>query len=374
MTDDVKAAQPSGAEKTTTTGALPSNPPEDHRPLDDEHEKLMENEHVQNIVESLTSGPDPEPEEIPVKEPEAKVDNPPTEKEPEKSTDKPESKEKVAPPPAKEASKSDLDTSYPDEKELKSYTGNSQRRIRQLVAARKSVEEKAAKHEEEVSHLKDRAKYRDDMEARIAEHKIDPKAWDQWTSLGFLVQQKPSEAAKVLAAMAKNLGVDPGTLTEQAKTDTTELDEDLAGMVASFDMTDTAAEKIQASRRRSPAATRTEDPPVKPAPSLSVDPIAVGNAGITKVDAEYRKKYPDQWDSLVDDVMTEMAQYKGSPPHLWEKLARDCAEKVVKRKVSGAIPPDPSLRPRGGRRAQDEDLTSREGMAEAIASGKYFSS
>jgi hypothetical protein len=151
------------------------------------------------------------------------------------------------------------------------------------------------------------------------------------------------------------------------------LDDDLAEMVASFDMTEPAAAKIQASRKASrPAPTQTPES-VRPGPSLAVDPVERGNAAIQAVDAEYRSKYPDQWDKLVDDVMAEMVQYQGSPPHLWGKLARDCAERVVKRKVSVAIPPDPSLRPSGVRRARDEDPNSREGMAEAIASGKYFS-
>lgn len=383
MTEDVKAAQPSGAEKTTNTRASQSTPPEDHRPLDREQQKLMEDEHVQAAVERLTSGPDPVEEETPEPEPDP-IDNTPTDTEtetkPDTSTDKPVATKAPEDPPAKADPKpTEVDTSYPDEKELKGYTGNSQRRIRQLVAARKSVEEKAAKHEEEVSRLKDRAKYRDDMEARLTEHKIDPKAWDQWTSLGLLVQQEPGKAAQILAAMAKNLGLDPSELADPKKADDAKLDADLAEMVASFDMTEPAAAKIQASRRKSPAPAqrftpeRAEAQELRPAPSLSVDPVAVGNQAILAVDTEYRKKYPDQWDKMVDDVMTEMAQYKGSPPHLWGKLARDCAERVVKRKVSAAVPPDPSMRSTGNRRARDEDQNTREGFAEAIASGKFFS-
>ena len=99
-----------------------------------------------------------------------------------------------------------------------------------------------------------------------------------------------------------------------------------------------------------------------------------GNKAISQVDAEFRAKYPDQWDTLVADVMAEMTQYKGSPPALWGKLARDCAERVVQRKVRAAIPPDPSLRATAGvRRVRSEDTTSREGLAEAMASGKFFS-
>lgn len=386
MTDDVKqAAHPSGAEKTTNTGASESNSPEDHRPLDREHEELLKNEHVAAIVENLTSGAELEPEVETPEEPEAAPD-----KTPEQSSTPPAKAEAVAPDTTKPENKTvkepkapaapALDMSYPDDAELGRYTGHSQKRIRQLVAARKNVDERFAKVDAENKTLREKAKYRDDVESKLTEHKIDPKAWDQWVDLGLLVQREPSRAGQILAAMAKNLGVEiPVADTKPRQPPAPEavkFDDDIAAMVASFDMTEPAARKLQASRTKAPVQTRTPDAAPAPegtrSPSLVADPLEQGQRALTAVDEEFRAKIPE-WESLVPDVMSEMAQYKGSPPHLWGKLARDCAERVVKRKVNMAVPPDPSLRPGGVRRGKVEEATSREGFADAVASGRFFS-
>ena len=129
MTDDVKqAAHPSGAEKTTSTGASESTSPEDHRPLDREHEELLKNEHVAAIVENLTSGTGSEPEVETPPEPVAvpdKTPEPPTTHAKSAAAvpdpAKPEVKEVKEPKaPAAPA----LDLSYPDDAEMGKYTGN----------------------------------------------------------------------------------------------------------------------------------------------------------------------------------------------------------------------------------------------------------
>jgi len=225
--------------------------------------------------------------------------------------------------------------------------------------------------------LREKAKYRDDVESKLTEHKIDAKAWDQWVDLGLLVQREPGKAGQILAAMAKNLGIEVSAPSTPAEKPPVSFDPDIAELVASFEMTQAAATKLQEKRSATrPEPTTRQDPPTSaPAsrsPSLVVDPVEQGNQALAAVDAEFRAKIPE-WDTLVDDVMSEMAQYKGSPPHLWGKLARDCAERVVKRKVNAAIPPDPALRPGGVRRAKTAEENSREGFAEAVASGRFFS-
>jgi hypothetical protein len=370
MTDDVKqAAHPSGAEKSTNTGASESNSPEDHRPLDREHEDLLKNEHVAAIVENLTSGPEPEPEVETPPEPEPKAADKTPEPPAPTSHDSSKPEVKQVKEPAAPAA---TDLSYPDDAELKTYTGHSQKRIRQLIAARKSVDDRFAKADAEIKTLREKAKYREDVESKLTEHKIDTKAWDQWVDLGLLVQREPDKAGQILAAMAKNLGVAIPDGATKTPDESVQLDPDLAELVKAYEMTEAAAKKVQA--KRTPPR-RPDAPPAAPAsrgPALTVDPVDLGQQAIAAVDAEFRAKVPE-WESLVDDVMKELAQYKGSPPHLWGTLARDCADRVVKRKVNAAIPPDPTLRPGGVRRGRVEDATTREGFADAIATGRFFS-
>ena len=281
--------------------------------------------------------------------------------------------------------KSDED---PDEDERQSYSRDANKRIRQLIEKRKAAEAAAAEKDAEIEQLRVKASYRDDLEKSLADHKVDTKAWDEWTQLGLLMQRDPARAAVYLGKMAQTLGYqDPdGPITK--------VDKDLEDLVAAQEMTKEAAEKIQrtriASRMQAPpvprqpteaAPTATSDPRSPSLPRLTRDEADVGRAAIKAVDAEFRKKYPDQWDKIVGEVQAEMALYKGSHPSSWGKIARESAEKIVAKRVAKAPKssdrPDPSLRATGGSsRAVTRNNTgpakSKSELAERMAKGTLF--
>lgn len=274
------------------------------------------------------------------------------------------------------------DDQDPDEQETAGYTRDANKRIRQLVERRKAAEAETAKLREQIGELQDKASYRDVLEKTLTEHKLDTKTWDEWTSLGLLMQSNPQRAAVTLAQMAKALGYrDPeGPIAK--------FDDDLEAMVKDQEMTKEAAEKLQRQRlvqqpisvprNTQQQPTQTTDPRSPSLPRLTRDDIAVGQKAIGVVDAEFLKKYPDQWPKLVGEVQTMMAEYKGSPPALWGKIARDCAEKVIRKRLAKAPAtsrPDPTLRASGGSssrtvtRNNTGPAKSKSELADRIAAG-----
>lgn len=268
-----------------------------------------------------------------------------------------------------------------DESDDSQYGNGANKRIRQLVARNKASEAKVAELEAQVAELSDKASYRDTLEKTLTDHKVDTKTWDEWTKLGLLMQSDPARAARTLGTMAKALGYqDPdGPIAK--------LDADLEQLVTDQEVTKEAAEKLQRQRlKTAPIAAPRQTAPTSVAPTgdqspslprLTRDDQAVGAKAIAAVDAEFRKKYPDQWTKLAPEVQAEMAKYKGTPPSLWGQIARDCAEKVVAKRMAKAPTPsrpDPSLRATGGSartvtRKNAGPATSKSELADRIAAG-----
>jgi hypothetical protein len=375
MPDDVIPPASSTEDQRTEAASQADN----EQPLDPAHQEMADSPILKDLIEKLapTDGApsddnqppvDDDDEKPPADEPPADdpaddkttddappAEGPPAEKPP--ADDKPAEKPKPA-----------VDDSYPTDKEIAGYSSNSQQRIRQLVAARKRVEAENAKLLKELDEIKPAASYRKDLDETLTKHKIAPKAWDEWSSLGVLIQTDPAKAGPVLLALADSLGFKPATGTPPAKGEKVTLDPDLAKLVADNEMTEEAAQAIQRKLARPPAApTNTESAPL--APRLAVDPVKKGAADIAAVNAEYEKRYPDQWKSWAPEVMAEMAKYAGSAPHLWKQIATDCAEKVIAKKASKRAPViDPVARSSGGRSsiATGGPPKNREEMAERI--------
>lgn len=270
------------------------------------------------------------------------------------------------------------DDNEPDDQ----YGNGANKRIRQLVDKRKALEAEIATRDARISELEEKASYRDTLEKTLTEHKVDTKTWDEWTQLGLLMQKNPRRAAQILGTMAKELGFIGDNDPVEVK------DADLVEMVKSQDMTEDAAKKIQRQRLITAPApmpmreTRTETTPadqnrLPSLPRLTRDESAVGTRAIQAVDAEFRKKYPDQWGKIVTEVQTEMAKWKGAAPSLWGKIARDCAEKVVAKRLAKApvsSRPDPSMRATGGSsrtvtRNNAGPAKSKNELADRIAAG-----
>lgn len=286
-----------------------------------------------------------------------------------------------------DAKKVDEEAGDPDDQEMRGYSRDANKRIRQLVQARKTVEAKLAEKDAEIEQLREKASYRDTLEETLKTHQVDSKTWDEWADLGLLMQRDPRKAAVILGTMAKSLGFrDPDGAIDK-------LDDDLAKMVADQEMTKEAAEKMQRHRLKlNPVILPTGDPaptqrqaPVNPQqnqprslPRLTRDDTEVGKRAIAAVDAEFRKKYPDQWGKLAPEVQVEMAKYKGTPPHLWGQIARDCAEKVVAKRMAKAPTttrrPDPTLRSQPGSsrstpRNESGAAKSKNELADRIVAG-----
>jgi soluble cytochrome b562 len=270
------------------------------------------------------------------------------------------------------------DDSYPDEDEVKSYPKGSQKRIRQLVAARKRTEE-------ELAQARQDAAYKRDLDTFLNEIGTTRESWDNWTDLGALVQKNGAAAAPILRAMAENLAKATGTApatssapaSRPASAPSRGLDPDLQKFVDDLDMTEEAANAIQATRanyRAAPVAPAPRAPDGRAAPRMAEDVIAAGNAAVNLVNDEYAKRYPSEWEKMIPEIQKEMARYKGSPPTLWGQIARDAAEKVVaRRKGKGSPQPDPVSRANSAsKRGNGPDLTSREGFVDAMLSGKLF--
>lgn len=306
----------------------------------------------------------PKPKAKPVADPEGEAA---AEDEPEESAD--DSDEKPKPIEQDDDSNDDQ------------YGNGANKRIRQLIARNKTAEARIAELEAERDGLTEKASYREILEKTLTDHQVDTKTWDEWTKLGLLMQSDPARAARTLGTMAKALGYqDPdGPIAK--------LDADLEEMVKSNDMTAEAAEKMQRQRiktaplppiQRQADPTQSENNNRSPSlPRLTRDDQAVGAKAIAAVDAEFRKKYPDQWTKLAPEVQAMMAEYKGSPPNLWGKIARDCAEKVVAKRMAKApksTRPDPSIRATGGSartvtRKNTGPATSKSELADRIAAG-----
>lgn len=310
---------------------------------DDAEPKDEEGEPEPEETEADTTDSDEEEVEIPAKKPEAEAD---------------------------ETEPDDEDDSYPDEGEVKSYPKGSQKRIRQLVAARKRVEAQLAEAQQD-------AEYKRTIDKLLTDIGTTPEAFDNWVNLGVLVQKNGAAAAPMLRRMADNLdGGSSSSTPAPQQSGGSGLDADLQEMVDNLDMTEEAAEKIQSQRRSSGAPTQQPTPQQAEgaAPRLHRDPTEVGQQAVLAVNAEYEKKYPSEWEKLVPEVQKEMAKYKGSPPTLWGQIARDAAEKVIARHKGSVSPqPDPVFRARsGGRRDSGPDVMTREGFADALLSGKLF--
>jgi hypothetical protein len=235
----------------------------------------------------------------------------------------------------------DEDDSYPDEAETAAFSPNAQRRIRQLVAQRKRAESQLAEALED-------AQYRRGLKTTLKNVGITPEAFDEWTQLGIVVQTDPAAAAKVLGRLAETLGYTP------AKAEPDRLDDDLKALVDDDQMTEAAAKRIQATRKQpSRAADPTQQPrtAVAPAevPSLVKKPES-GAQIMARLDAEFATKFGTDWEGLAKEVNAELANYRGTPLHLWERTIRDAVARVAQRKPSTVSKtPDPVSRGSGGR-------------------------
>lgn len=373
MPDDVIPPDSSTEEQRREAASQADN----DQPLDPAHQEMADSPILKDLIEKLapTDGapsddnqpPADDDEKPPAEDPpaddpagdEPAGDAPPAE-------DPPADKLPTDDPPPAAKQKAPVDDSYPTDKEIAAYSQNSQKRIRQLVDARKRVEAENAKLLKELEDARPAASYRKELDETLTKHKIAPKAWDEWSSLGVLIQTDPAKAGPVLLALADSLGFKPEA--PAAPKGPVTLDPDLAKLVADNEMTKEAAEAIQRKFARPPAAPAPTEP-VPLAPRLAVDPVKKGAADIAAVNAEYAKRYPDQWESWAPEVMAAMAEYKGSAPHLWGKIAKDCAEKVIAKKASKRAPViDPVTRSSGGRSfvATGGPPKNREEMAERI--------
>jgi hypothetical protein len=259
----------------------------------------------------------------------------------------------------------------PTPEEVKTFTPNVQKRIEQLARKRRAAEERA-------NQLALKAKMVDDLDQQLSTHKIERAVWDQWQQLGFLAQTDPKSAAKVLAHMAKNLAPEVvAELTERAakapEAQATALDDDLQKMVDDFEISPEVATKLQA--RRAPPKTEATNgepkaPPRVPIPTMSDMDIRAGEEAIKAVDAEFRQKYPRDWEKLAPKVNQMLTEYRGIAPSKWGKIARECAEKVVA-SHSEVDEIDPVARTTA-RRSSTSPVSSREGLAAAIANGSLF--
>jgi hypothetical protein len=360
---------------------------------DDDHEAIENHNEDEEGKESEDPPKDGDDAEEPADDKEVAADDADTDADADTEADDAESaksKAKVEPvadsddaePEPEKADKAAAgDNDDPDAEEQANYTHEANRRIRQLIARRKEAEAKLAEKDAEIESLREKASYRDTLEQTLQTHKVDTKTWDEWSKLGLLMQSNPVRAAVILGTMAKELGYrDPeGPIKE--------FDKDLAALVEKQEMTKEAAEAVQRTRiAAAPVVERqTQMPPGQPTgdartpslPRLTRDAVEIGQRAIAAVDAEFRKKYPGEWDKIVGDVQTMMAEYKGSPPTLWGKIARDCAEKVVAKRMAKAPKPnrpDPTLRATGGvsrtvTRNNAGPAKSKTELADRIAAG-----
>ena len=362
---------------------------------------------VLKLVDSFTSGTD-DPDQIEVvigkdEVPPRKEDvsdegdpKPKDDTKEKKPDEKPAEEEKPADPPketpseeAPKAPDTDLvedDDSYPTEDEVEGHTPNSQKRIRQLVSARKRTEERLTEAEAD-------AIYKRELDEALDKTGTSQESWDHWTDLGFLVQQGEPSVPGLLRKMADNLdGAAGRPLPKQDPPDPAtagKLDEDLQAYVDALNMSPEAAEKMQAERHKAaPAPTPAAAPAAAPqqpdqpqhfGPRLSQnnnDEAAkkAGDAAIAKVNDEMAKKYPSEWEKMVPEVTTEMAKYAGTAPAQWGSIARDAAEKVIARHKGKVTPePDPTLRSNGGGPKKEAVIETREDFVDAMLSGRMFS-
>lgn len=318
--------------------------------LSPEHEAYLKNPRMAEALKTLTGGtteddksPEGDEQVEPVttegepEAPEASADTVPVEEPPEPvATDE-------TPPPAKPTPKAAApteDTSYPDAKETAAYSPNAQRRIQQLVHARK-------KAESELAEVRSAAQYKKDLDAKLNETGIKPEAFDEWMQLGVVVQTDPAAAAKVLGRLAKTLGYEP-----EPEKGTDSLDADLKALVDEDQMTEAAAKKVQATRKPVQAPPRSA-PAATGMPLLTKKPED-GAQIMLRLDTEFAKKYAGAWDSMAAEVNTELTKYRGTPTHLWEQTIRDAVDRVVRRKPSTvSSTPDPVSRSSGGRSQQN---------------------
>lgn len=345
---------------------------DDDTQLSPEHEQFLANPKLKAALDSLTGASDDaakadEPEEKSddnEDQPEEKSEDAPagstepaekTEDETQESEPEPE-KPKAKAPAAERAQDSDAD---PDPKEVAGFSHGAQRRIQELVRKRKTIEK-------ERDEAKKKAAYREELDARLTEAGMSRDAWDDWVKLGFAIQTNPAAAAKTLGALAKGLGHSE-TAGEGAAID---IDADLKELVDNDEMTEVAAKKVQATRQRRPANAPQAREASAP-PSLS--PRAeTGVQIMTRLDAEYAKSYPDQWDKLAAEVNTELTAYRGVPLHVWERTIRDAVGRVVARKNVRAAPPDPVARGNSGGRSSTVSQGNKPPTKDSVVAGFSF--
>jgi len=266
------------------------------------------------------------------------------------------------------------DDSYPEDEEINGYTQNSQKRIRQLVAARK-------RSEEQLSDFEADADYKRQLDNTLSELGTKPEAWDNWVQLGFLLQKGEAAVPGILRNMADNLETDAGGAPTRPPAATpaadAPLDADLKGYVDSLEMSEEAAAAVQATRKPAPAAAPQQDQGGHSiGPRLSDSDADYGQRSIAAVNDEMAKKYPSEWEKLVPEIEKEMAKYAGASPRQWGRIARDAAEKVIRRhKGNVSSDPDPTLRGGGkGPKKQVTALDSKDDFVDSMLDGSLFSS
>ena len=91
---------------------------------------------------------------------------------------------------------------------------------------------------------------------------------------------------------------------------------------------------------------------------------------------EFAKKYPSEWEKLIPEVEKEMKAYSGASPRSWGKIARDAAEKVIRRH-KGDVPSEPDQVVRTNGKAPKKTVSvndSKENFVDSMLSGDLFSS
>jgi hypothetical protein len=223
----------------------------------------------------------------------------------------------------------------------------------------------------EKKEMKPLAEYGQSMFDFMHEAKLIPEDVKFLLEMGAKLRANPSAGASEMYAFAKAVAekhnaklpepapvvkeVVPAKLRE-------ELDDIINDAIIDAGLSPEVAKKIRAKIRENAAAagtvTPTPTPPTAttpiqpPAPTQPAQPeitqaqIEAASRAIAAVQAKAAKEMPTDWPKLRADVDKQMAQYAGTPPHLWSKFYANEIEVAKAKRIKPPVrPASQTLRP-----------------------------
>lgn len=232
----------------------------------------------------------------------------------------------------------ELQDEDPSEVEVKRYSPNAQKRIRQLAG--------------KVRDMQPVADFGHDLLVQLKANDIPPDEFRQWTDLGIRAVKGDPAVGEHLYNMAIRAGftppapAEPQLAVEDAAWIRKQIDDGAitpdAGIALAKKLAKTAAPA------QKPAAPRPVPARPQQQSANQINPQA-REAAVQTIGARakaFETQYPADWAKLQPQITAELKKYQGNPPESWPAIFTAVVEKVIaEARRAPTATTTPSLRP-----------------------------